>query len=203
MIRSIVRGLAGVPAVFDLLRWVLEGGFSGHRSVFENELQDIRGWIVDLGCGTGQHCRQFSAESYIGLDLSKEYLVAARSSSPGYQWCHANATRIPLRSESVDRVVVSGLLHHLDDSSAGETLCEAARILKRDGLLVVWEDIPAVAWWNFIGSLAHRLDVGSWIRPAEGYRELLSGRFMVISERKIRSGFMDYAVFVCKPRLTE
>ncbi len=26
-------------AVFDLLRWILEGGFSGHRTVFANELR--------------------------------------------------------------------------------------------------------------------------------------------------------------------
>ncbi len=202
MIRSVVKRLASLPAVFDLLRWILEGGFSGHQSVFENELRDTGGWVVDLGCGTGQHCRKFVEELYIGVDLSFDYLKAAWKSNRGHHWCQADAMRLPLRDHSIQKVVVSGLLHHLDDPSVLEVLSEAARILDHGGLLVVWEDIPTVVRWNLVGRVVHRFDLGHHIRRAEGYGALLSRSFKVISERKIRSGFMDYAVFVCEPRLT-
>lgn len=204
--QPLIRLLAGVPAVFDLLRWILEGGFSGHRSVFANELRSAcaneRGLLLDLGCGTGQHAGQFRSDEYLGIDLSSTYLAAAKQRFPECQWCQADATQLPLRNQSVNTVVISGLLHHLDEHLASQTLLETFRILKISGVLVIWEDIPTESAWNLPGRLAHRLDLGEHIRTASGYRSLLEQKFLVISERKMRSGFMDYAVFVCKPRLT-
>lgn len=224
MMQHLIRLLAGIPAVFDLLRWILEGGFSGHRTVFANELRSAcvheraavndglsgsdnstdadRGLILDLGCGTGQHAGQFRSDEYLGIDLSSTYLAAAGRRFPDCLWCQADATQLPLRDHSVTTVVISGLLHHLDEHLASRTLQETFRILKISGVLVVWEDIPTEAAWNLPGMLAHRLDLGKHIRTASGYRSLLEQKFLVISERKMRSGFMDYAVFVCKPRLT-
>lgn len=208
--RSLVNLLAGIPAVFDLLRWILEGGFSGHQSVFNNELsftQDRQavgtdGVILDLGCGTGQHAEQFDEVRYLGLDLSATYLAAAKANHPRRLWCQADATQLPFRTQSIHTIMICGLLHHLDDATVSRTLSEASRVLADGGCLVVWEDVPTEKLWNLPGMLAHRFDLGNYIRPGNGYRALLEQSFQVVSERKMRSGFMDYAVFVCKPRLT-
>ncbi len=96
-----------------------------------------------------------------------------------------------------------GLLHHLDEHLASRTLQEAFRILKISGVLVVWEDIPTEAAWNLPGmwptdwtlwkTHSHRfgLPIFCWNRNSGDQRTQNCG-----------VDSWDYAVFVCKPRLT-
>lgn len=197
MIRRAVQAMSAVPAVFDFLRWILEGGFRGHESVFQNELRDDSGTTLDLGCGTGQWSGRFAASEYVGVDIVPDYLSAARGKHPEHTFLLADGRSLPLKTESIKRVLISGVLHHLDDLTAADVLAECVRVLAPTGTLVVWEDIPTSPWTNPVGHLAHRLDNGDFIRPPDEYRRLLSADCHVASERTFRSGFMDYAVFVC------
>ena len=200
MIRRIVQRLADWPAVFDLLRWILEGSYHGHRSVIRMELSSGLGRVLDIGCGTGLHAQFFSPNAYIGVDLSPVYISAARRKRPMYDFLAANACQLPFRADQFSTAMISGVLHHLPDDQAERALAEAARVLSSDGILVVWEDIPSVACWNVVGHVVHHLDLGPYIRHRDGYRCLLEHHFTIRSERLMRSGFMDYVVFACTPR---
>jgi ubiquinone/menaquinone biosynthesis C-methylase UbiE len=200
VLRALVTRLAAWPSIFDLLRYLLEGGYRGHRSVWENELRSQPGKVLDIGCGTGIHAQHFSADAYTGIDISDDYVSAAIRKYPGYQFFASDATKLPFESNIYCTAMISGVLHHLSDEEAQRLLSEAARVLQPDGTLVVWEDIPSRSRWNLIGHLIHRLDLGQHIRPPDGYRRLLELHFDLRSTRIFRSGFMDYAVFQCMLR---
>lgn len=198
MIRAMVRRLSETPLVFDALRWILEGGFIGHRSIFESELAERSGLALDLGCGTGQWSSRFASDKYLGVDLVPEYLIAAKRKHPSHEYILADGCRLPLSDQSVSLILISGVLHHLDETIARHVLLECSRVLRNDGRLVVWEDVPVPVWRNPIGHLAHCLDNGSFIREADQYVRLLEHRFKIRSTRKLRSGFMNYVVFDCR-----
>lgn len=200
MIRRIVQRLADWPAVFDLLRWILEGAYHGHRSVIKTELSSGLRRVLDIGCGTGLHAQFFRPDAYIGVDLSPVYISAARRKRPMYDFLVANACQLPFPVDQFSTAMISGVLHHLPDDQAERALAEAARVLSSDGILVVWEDIPSIAWWNAVGHMVHHLDLGPYIRHRHAYRCLLEHQFFIRSERLMRSGFMDYVVFACTPR---
>lgn len=198
MIRRAVQAMSAVPAIFDFLRWILEGGFRGHESVFQNELQDESGTTLDLGCGTGQWSGRFSDSEYVGVDIVPEYVSAAHRKHPEHTFLLADGRSLPLKTETIGRVLISGVLHHLDDRSATDVLAECVRVLEPMGTLVVWEDISTSPWTNPIGQMAHRLDNGDFIRRPDEYRSLLAANCRIVTERTFRSGFMDYVVFACE-----
>ena len=200
MIRQVVQCLADWPSVFDLLRWILEGAYHGHKSVIRNELASRSRQVLDIGCGTGFYAQFFRPDAYIGVDLSPVYIAAARRKHPQYNFLVANACQLPFDANQFSTAMISGVLHHLPDDEAERALAEAARVLSTDGQLVVWEDIPSIAWWNAVGPLIHHLDLGRCIRHRDRYRSLVERHFTIRSERLMRSGFMDYVVFACSPR---
>lgn len=202
---SVVRWLASIPTVFDTLRWILEGGYRGHETVFQQELNSFAtpnslAEVLDLGCGTGLHAPRFPGRQYHGIDLSASYIEAARKKHPQHSFACADARTLPFAEGRFQNVLISGVLHHLNDEDALSVLKDAARVLSSGGVIVIWEDIPTVSRWNLIGSMIHRLDQGQWIRTPAAYRQLIETSFVIETERSFRSGFMDYAVFRASPR---
>ena len=200
MIRKLVQRLAAWPAAFNVIRWILEGGYHGHKSVINRELSLIRGLLIDIGCGTGFYARFFSAASYFGFDISPVYIAAAIQKHPSHRFMVASGLALPVADQSFGAAMISGVLHHLSNDDAEAVLSETARVLSPDGQLVVWEDVPATAPWNIVGHVIHRFDLGRHIRYAAEYRSLIEQKFVIRSERQMRSGFMDYVVFACTPR---
>jgi ubiquinone/menaquinone biosynthesis C-methylase UbiE len=200
VMRRLVNWLSTIPSAFDGLRWILEGGYRGHATVLQQELSPLPSAILDVGCGTGALAGYFPASSYLGIDYSPTYVAAAREKHPQYRFAVGDAVQLPVADHSFDGVVISGVLHHMSNETAEKVLGEVARVLNPDGRFVIWEDIPARHTWNLVGHLIHALDVGQYIRNPSEYRGLLERRFVVVSERMMRSGAMDYVVFSCAVR---
>ena len=195
MIQALVSRLARTPKIFDFLRWLLEGGFAGHNKLVREELQNASGNILDLGCGTGIFVPYFDPNHYVGVDISEEYVKAARRKFPSHRFECVDAERLGFAGSSFDACFVAGVFHHLDDKTSGQVLREIRRVLKPGGLFVVWEDIPSPVSWNFVGHFVHAHDEGKHIRKPEEYRRLLGAYFHTEKEYYMRSGFMDYIVF--------
>ena len=251
MANTLIQWLADRPFFFDSLRWILEGGYTGHRAVIHRYIclqeqpstmeesaqspaesgfaprlpatfnrdehrQQIAEFsprsgvakVLDIGCGTGIYANHFSPEQYCGIDISPVYVASATARFPQHQFQQMDARSLQFSDGEFDAAFISGVLHHLSDKDAIAVLREAARVIRRTGRLVVWEDIPA-PWWNAVGHVIHRLDLGANIRKADGYRSLLEKGLagcaadsetkppQDIQVHQMRSGFMDYAVYVC------
>jgi SAM-dependent methyltransferase len=194
---GLVRWLAGVPRLFDALRWMLEGGYRGHHRLIRTHLRNA-GRTLDLGCGTGIYAGFFPSRAYVGADINPDYISAAQSKFPDHCFVLQDATRTSFLDGEFDACMISGVLHHLDDEPAMRMVKEAVRVVRPGGTIVVWEDIPA-AWWNLLGHVIHRLDLGAHIRTAAGYRSLLEPHVTIGESCSMRSGAMDYQMFVGTP----
>jgi SAM-dependent methyltransferase len=99
------------------------------------------GTVADVGCGTGTLAIALAASGarVIGVDGDPEVLALAQA-KPGadaVQWRKGLATALPLAGATVDRVVMSLLLHHLDAGAKRAALAEAVRVLRPGGRLHV------------------------------------------------------------------
>ena len=171
--RSALDRLAENPRSFTWLRKIVEADFHAVRRIVRRDLDLARhGRILDLGCGTGELAPLFRNHEYLGLDLSRRYISYARNRFSDMRFGVSDAAQLPLRRASHDRVLIFGVLHHMDDSLARRVLIEVARVLRPGGLFLLLEDRREVATWNLLGRLIHSLDAGDNIRDREGYLSL-------------------------------
>ncbi len=98
------------------------------------------GVILDVGCADGRSCFQFidSGSTVVGMDISKSLVRQAilRAQRENAQatttFFVADASALPFRDNSIDYVVIYGVLHHVPDPAV--TCREAHRVLKPGGI---------------------------------------------------------------------
>lgn len=92
--------------------------------------------VVDLACGTGDLCRELSANGLapIGVDLSFGMLAAARTDAP---LVHGDALRLPLPDGCVDGVTCGFALRNFE--SLPPFFAELARIVRPGGRIALLE----------------------------------------------------------------
>ena len=95
---------------------------------------------VDLGCGTGSFTRRFFNETGIdsvGVDIAIQAIGRAKNKNDGTKYFVSDIDQVGIKSESMDLVIFSGVLHHFSDMTA--CLNEAYRILKKGGMVISYD----------------------------------------------------------------
>jgi ArsR family transcriptional regulator len=102
---------------------------------------------LDIGTGTGRMLALFAERvgRAVGIDLSREMLSIARANleQTGIRHCalrSADMSNLPMADGSFDLVTIHQVLHFADRPA--EAITEAARVLRRDGLLLVVDFTP-------------------------------------------------------------
>jgi SAM-dependent methyltransferase len=92
--------------------------------------------VADLGCGSGVFTELLRREGYasVGLDISPRLVALGRSKYPGLELIEGDAENLPFGSESLDGVLLSGLVHHFPDPR--RLIAEVRRVLKPGGRFV-------------------------------------------------------------------
>ena len=100
------------------------------------DLQDVSGKVLEVGCGAGGMARAIKAyrpdlELY-GCDVSRRALAAAQQKPGGVKFDYGDAFDLPYDPGSFSAVVMFDVLEHLDEPSA--STAEIHRVLENEGL---------------------------------------------------------------------
>ncbi|WP_415951874.1 class I SAM-dependent methyltransferase [Streptomyces sp. KLOTTS4A1] len=97
------------------------------------QLGDVRGRVVDIGCGNGKFIQRLRRDrpdlSLLGLDIATGILAGV----PG-PVAVADATRLPLAAGRADAALALHMLYHVPDIS--QAIRELARVVADDGVVV-------------------------------------------------------------------
>ena len=198
MMQKFVNLLASDPRVFMLLRRILEGNFNAQKKALQDDFTAKDGEkVLDIGCGTGEFSVFFQNAAYTGIDAEKKYIDYAQRNCKG-KFLIADASHLPFSENAFDKVIIMGVLHHMNDEQCRRVLAEARRVLSSNGRMLVMEDIK-LAEENFLTRFIHRFDLGKNIRNKEEYRILLQRHFAVEKEFTIQNGLSPYRVFILRP----
>ena len=112
-----------------------------HRYAFARRFATGRR-VLDAACGEGYGSALLAgtAAQVVGVDIAEEAVAHARSTyagRAGLRFERASATALPLPDASVDLVVSFETLEHLPREDQPRMLAEFARVLMRDGLLLL------------------------------------------------------------------
>jgi SAM-dependent methyltransferase len=95
--------------------------------------------VADLGCGSGIFTDLLRRAGYttVGLDISPKLIAVGRSKFPGLELIEGDAENLPFEGESLDGVLLSGLVHHFPDPT--RLAAEVGRVLKPGGRFVAFD----------------------------------------------------------------
>lgn len=105
--------------------------------------KNIKGKVLDLGCGNGRFYDSFEKGiDYTGVDSCKKLIEEAKKRHPGVKFLEADAFSLPFPDESFDTVFSIAVFHHIPSKKMRKDfLKEAKRVLKKEGklILTVWK----------------------------------------------------------------
>jgi SAM-dependent methyltransferase len=175
----------GIPFVYTRIRPLVVGGVDMTPSYVNLDVQpdDV---VVDVGCGPGEALKYLDRfRALHGFDTDETAISFARklaADRPNVTFEARALTAGDLAAINPTRVMMNGLLHHLDDGQAVELLAMCARLpsVRRIATLdVVF--LPGKYLSNFYA----RLDRGKHVREIEGYRALAAKANLVVTREQI------------------
>ena len=114
--------------------------------IYENEK------ILDVCTGTATNAITIAKEKtnakIIGIDLSKDMLKVAqnkirKNGLKNIRLYHMDATHLKFKSNCFDKILISLVLHELDEALAVKIITEANRVLKDGGEIIITEWEPS------------------------------------------------------------
>jgi trans-aconitate methyltransferase len=152
--------------------------------------------VLDVGCGTGEFAHLFDPQSYLGVDVSDAYVRFAQRRKPQHRFECSDMRAWESAGRTFSLVLVNGILHHLDDTTAREVLGRAVACGAPGSTVLVIEDVelPNAG----LGTrLVHRLDEGEHIRSRDVWQELVGGVIPIAESSSYVSGVCPYLLMVC------
>lgn len=133
------RSALARPKVFRLFNRLVTSGRSW-RVFIDDHLRPGSGdRVLDIGCGVGDVLEYLSDVDYHGFDGSAEYIETARKTygdRGNFECALISKFNLGELEGSFERVIASGILHHLDDDEAITLLETAQAALVPGGRLV-------------------------------------------------------------------
>ena len=176
--RSLRESIMGIPLVYHLFQ-------NGIRKPSSDVMlaREIIGCkegmtILDIGCGVARIRKALGNVDYVGIDHNERYIARAKREFKNCgRFFVADVREVSdLVKSRFDRVLLIGVLHHLDDTSSRELIKQARQLLNPGGILVSY-DPTFVPRQNLISYMISRLDRGRFVRTPEGYEQLLTDEF--------------------------
>lgn len=150
--QEIIAMFDDIATSYDLTNRVISCGIdiawrqTACKQTFKNLSNNQSLEIADIACGTGDminhwqknaHKEGIEIKSIVGLDPSEGMLAVARKKMPKINFIQCEATNLPLESASKDILSIAyGIRNVVERKKA---LSEFARVLKKDGILVILE----------------------------------------------------------------
>jgi len=137
--------------------------------------------VLDIGCGTAALLPLMPDVTYVGFDLSREYVENARKTHGARGEFHHRALTAEAAKEfePFDLVMAIGVVHHLDDGEA-ELLFQVAHGALRQGGRLLTCDGAFVSGQNLVARMLLKLDRGRHVRTPEAYQMIAERVFRTV-----------------------
>ncbi|MEK4387646.1 putative RNA methyltransferase [Solibacillus sp. FSL W7-1464] len=131
MLNRPVQSMYG-KELFDSRHMVIQAGiYDRLQAAIAREINVAQPVILDTGCGEGSHlhriCEQLDRPVGVGIDISKEGIIAAAKYNPEELWCVGDLANSPFNEQSFDAI-----LNILSPANYDEF----KRLLKRGGKVI-------------------------------------------------------------------
>jgi SAM-dependent methyltransferase len=159
------------------IEWNLERvhwWFAGRRKLLKWLFASLslpkESWVIDIGCGVGSNLRLFQSmgSKLIGIDSEIYSLALARKRLAAVPLVNGDLMRLPFKPNSIDLIIATDILEHLDKDTNG--IKEIHDALKRKGRAIftvpAFESLRGIQ--DIVGMHKRRYSKKELIRKIEG-----------------------------------
>lgn len=168
--------------------------------------------ILDLCCGTGTLTILLSKLFYsdckiIGVDISQGQIAQAQkkigNNSDNLIFNVMDAKSLDFKDDNFNIVIISAALHEMDKDERINVLREIYRVLKSDGIFLIFEHHePSKSFlriaYNFYLGYSEKLLSHSFEMQRNILMELKKTHFKIITQTPVRKFFNFFQVILCK-----
>ena len=142
MLKRALRDYAGAQAFHPTWGGIFVNPFFIARRGLAREMAamapELKGNLLDVGCGSKPYARLFTVDSYVGLDIDTPATRALGKADFFY-----DGGRFPFKDHAFDAVLCNEVLEHVFDARA--FLAEIVRVMRPGALLLltvpfVWDE---------------------------------------------------------------
>ena len=195
-LKTVIQILLKNPYIFKIQQKMND--YSVVANEFKDYLNSKNKRILEVGCSTGNVAREIidmDNNSYYGVDISKEYIDIASKSSTKGNFFQMDARKLDFDNDFFDIVMLSSVLHHVDNNVGKNCFKEIHRVLKNDGVVIISE--PIVNHKSLLSIILCKLDRGHFIRTTEEYKNLFNN-FIIKTANHFKFGGHYFCSFVLK-----
>lgn len=133
---------------YDLLDVIYFRKYDTSPRKVVNEAIEDNDKILDLCTGSGTNAvniaKKNASVKIVGVDISKDMLIIAKSKIrkeklSNIKLFRMDATNMKIKDECFDKILLSLVLHEIDEGLAASMIKETIRVLKPDGEIIVTE----------------------------------------------------------------
>jgi SAM-dependent methyltransferase len=100
--------------------------------------------VLDIGCGIGMVDKYLKTElsELYGVDIEPGVIERAKQNNPEINYELYDGIRLPFENENFDICFAVNVMHHVPTSQWENFLIEAKRVLKKNGIIAIYEHNP-------------------------------------------------------------
>ena len=136
--------------------------------------------VLDVGCGPATILDLLHDVNYIGLDHNPNYIATAtkKYGSKGTFICAGVDKLNDYGLKTFDRIIILGVMHHLDDAQLTELMISLKDRLNIGGVLITFDGAYEDNQ-NLIAKFLAKNDRGKFVRSKEQYLKFIEMSFKV------------------------
>lgn len=136
--------------------------------------------FLDVGCGPAGILDLLPEISYVGIDQNENYINYATNKygSKGTFICAGVDKLNYYGLKTFDRIIILGVMHHLDDAQLTELMISLKDRLNIGGVLITF-DVAFEDNQNLIAKFLAKNDRGKFVRSKEQYLKFIEMSFKV------------------------
>ena len=187
---------------FYILSQKIMSSLSFNETIIKKYVKKKHINVLDIGCGPADILESLNNLNYYGYDINESYINFAKNKYKDKKpklFCKKFSKKELKKLPKFDVILLSGLIHHLNDQESKQLLILCKKILKKKGKLITIDPI-LIKNQNPIARLLVKLDRGLNVRNKNNYLKLFKKYFKSCSNKIYIQKFIPYTMFVtcCK-----
>ena len=184
MIKGVLLRIVANPYVYNTVQFLVGARYVRRHFHAQVAPAHSAAFVLDVGGGTGINRGLWPATcTYVCLDTDPVKLSGFLRAYPDDLAVRGDATRVPIKTSSVDAVVCSAVSHHIPDDLLPSLITESIRSLKPGGRFIFFDAVWEPSRWT--GRLLWKYDRGSYPRTKGSLKTLIGSHCTIIHWQEI------------------